>query len=85
MVRHPGNRNVGRWHEGQLPLFHATRAFTVLPKRWVVERTNAWNLRPRRLTMDHDRLLDVSEGWIWLAEARRLLRRITADAQRSAA
>ena len=85
VVRHPANRNVGRWHEGQLPLFQASRAFTVLPKRWVVERTNAWNLRPRRLTMDHDRLLHVSEGWIWLAEGRRLLRRVTADSPRSVA
>lgn len=78
VVRHPANRNVGRWHDGQIPLFDQPRGFVVLPKRWVVERTNAWNLRPRRLTMDHDRLLDVSEGWIWLAEARMLLRRLTA-------
>ncbi len=29
---------------------------------------------------DPDRNLDVSTGWIWLAEGRRLLRRITASA-----
>jgi transposase len=80
VVRHPGNRNVGRWHhEDQIPLFDDTAGFVVLPKRWVVERTNAWNERPRRMTRDHDRRLDVSTGWIWLADGRRLLRRLTTE------
>jgi len=78
IVRHPGNRNVGRWHEGQLPLFDTPKGFVVLPKRWVIERTNAWNDRPRRMNKDHDRNLAVSTGWIWLAEGRRLLRRLTS-------
>jgi putative transposase len=70
IVRHLGNCNVGRWHEGQLPLFNdIPQGFVVLPKRWVIERTNAWNDRPRRLNKDHDRNLDVSTGWIWLAKA----------------
>lgn len=77
VVRHPANRNVGRWVEGQLPLFDVPQGFVVLPKRWVVERTHAWNDRPRRLAKDHDRSLGVSAAWIWLAEARRLLRRVT--------
>ncbi|MBH8613368.1 transposase, partial [Pseudomonas mohnii] len=51
--------------------------FVVMPKRWVVERTHAWNERARRLIMHHDRLLDVSEAWVWLAEARMLARRLT--------
>jgi putative transposase len=76
VVRHPGNRNVGQWTGPQLPLFPAPSGFVVLPKRWVVERTNAWNLRPRRLVQDHDRNLAVSTAWIWLAEARMLLRRL---------
>jgi putative transposase len=79
VVRHPGNRTVGRWHEGQLPLFDdPSTGFVVLPKRWVIERTNAWNDRPRRMNKDHDRNLAVSTGWIWLAEGRRLLRRLSA-------
>jgi len=78
VVRHPRNRNVGRWHEeGQLPLFELPTGFVVLPKRWIIERTNAWNLRPRRMTTDHDRNLDVSAAWIWLTEGRMLLRRLT--------
>jgi len=78
VVRHPANRKVGRWQETQLPLFDAVKGFVVLPKRWVIERTNAWNDRPRRMNKDHDRNLDVSTAWIWLTEARMLLRRLTA-------
>jgi transposase len=82
VVRHPANRQIGRWAaEGQEDLF-STQAtatgFTVLPKRWVVERTHAWNERARRLIMHHDRLTTVSETWVWLAEARLLARRLTA-------
>ena len=66
IVRHPASRKGGRWSEGQMTLFEAPRHFTVLPKRWVVERTNAWNDRPRRMNKDHDRNLGVSTAWIWL-------------------
>jgi transposase len=84
VVRHPANRNVGRWTDGQLPLFEIPRGFVVLPKRWVVERTHAWNDRSRRLAKDHDRNLAVSAAWIWLAEARMLLRRVVADRESTA-
>jgi transposase len=77
VVRHPRNRNVGRWHHPQLPLFELPTGFVVLPKRWIVERTNAWTDRPRRMAKDHDRNLTVSTAWIWLTEGRMLLRRIT--------
>ena len=43
----------------------------------VIERTNAWNERPRRMNRDHDRNLAVSTAWIWLTEGRMLLRRLT--------
>jgi len=79
VVRHPRNRNVGRWHQGQLPLFEIPKGFVVLAKRWVVERTNAWTDRPRRMAKDHDRNLAVSTAWIWLTEGRMLLRRLTTQ------
>jgi transposase len=85
VVRHPRNRNVGRWHEGQLPLFDLPTGFVVLPKRWVIERTNAWNDRPRRMNKDHDRNLAVSTGWIWLTEGRMLLRRLTTTSSATVA
>jgi transposase len=82
IVRHPASRKGGRWQEqGELSLLDAPRPFTVLPKRWVVERTNAWNERPRRMNKDHDRNLAVSTAWIWLTEGRMLLRRITSSAE----
>lgn len=83
VVRHPANRNVGRWHQGQLPLWDTPTGFVVLPKRWVIERTNAWNDRPRRMNKDHDRNLAVSTAWVWLAEGRRLLRRLTTEAKKN--
>ena len=38
--------------------------FVLLPKRWVVERTNAWNGRARRLSKDYERRTDSSEAMI---------------------
>jgi transposase len=79
VVRHPANRQVGLWVKaGQQDLFSEVliNSFTVLPKRWVVERTHAWNERARRLIMHHDRLPCVSEAWVWLAEARILASRL---------
>jgi transposase len=81
VVRHPCNKNVGRWVRPEQPDLFAVAAddngFVVLAKRWVVERTHAWNERARRLIMHHDRLSAVSEAWVWLTEARMLLRRLT--------
>lgn len=81
VVRHPANRNVGRWvNDKQADLFTVqadAQGFVVQAKRWVVERTHAWNERARRLIMHHDRLPQVSETWVWLTGARLLLRRLT--------
>lgn len=82
VVRHPANGNVGRWvHTEQPDLFTVqadANGFVVLAKRWVVERTHAWNERARRLVMHHDRLAHVAEAWVWLTEAKLLLRRLTS-------
>lgn len=76
-------RDGGRssvWHQGQLPLFvEEPRVFKPLPKRWIIERTNAWNERPRRMNKDHDRSLAVSTAWIWLTEGQILLRRLMSS------
>ena len=81
VVRHPAGRNVGRWVRPEQPdlftLQGSAGGFVALAKRWVVERTHAWNERARRLIMHHDRLASVSETWVWLAQARALLRRLT--------
>lgn len=89
VVRHPANRNVGRWHDTQIPLplvECSQQGFTVLPRRWTIERTNSWTVGCRRLTMDHDRLIDVATGWIWVAHTQLLARRIAyAEASAQAA
>lgn len=77
VVRRPAKPKVGRWQQGRLPLFlDVAKGFVLLPKRWVIERTNAWNDRPRRMNKDHDRNLSVSAAWVWLTEGRMLLRRL---------
>ncbi|AST26534.1 IS5/IS1182 family transposase [Ralstonia pseudosolanacearum] len=77
VVRRPGNRSTGTLHDPQQPLWPQLQAsFVVLPKRWVVERTHAWNERCRRMVMHHDRKTSVSTAWVWLAEACILLSRL---------
>lgn len=80
VVQRPRSKGGGVWQGPQLPLFAALPDFQVLPKRWVIERTNAWSVRPRRLGKDHDQRLDVAEAWLWLAHAVILLRRVAAVA-----
>jgi putative transposase len=52
------------------------KGFSVLPKRWVVERTFAWLGRCRRLSKDYEGLTESSEVWIHLAMAGLMLRRL---------
>lgn len=53
--------------------------FVVLPKRWIVERTNAWMIRSRRLARDYERSAETEEAWIKLAMIRLMLRRISQE------
>lgn len=80
IVRRPGNGTTGTWHDttqAAVPLAELEAGFKVSPKRWVVERTHAWTERWRRTVMHHDRNLHISAAWVWLAEARMLLNRLT--------
>jgi len=52
-------------------------AFVALPKRWIVERTWSWLMNNRRLQVDYERDPIVTEGFIWAAHSRYLLRRLT--------
>ena len=71
VVRHPGNRSTGTWHDAQQPLWPevVAKGFVVQAKRWVVERTHAWNERARRLMARHDRSDWAPLAWVRLAEA----------------
>jgi putative transposase len=53
--------------------------FEALPKRWIVERTWSWIMNHRRLQVDYERNPVVTEGFIWAAHSRSLLRRLTAN------
>jgi putative transposase len=50
--------------------------FQVLPRRWVVERTLAWLGRFRRLNRDYERKPASSEGQVYIASIRIILRKI---------
>jgi len=67
-AHHVGVDVVTRIHPGR---------FEVLPKRWIVERTWAWLMNSRRLQIDYERDPLVTEGFIWAAHSRYLLRRLT--------
>ena len=83
VVKRPHHLNQ-TWHQAaSLPLFPEEtaqiRPFPILARRWIVERNNAWNERPRRMNRDHDRLLSVSRAWIWLIEARMMMAKLTVS------
>jgi transposase len=52
------------------------KGFTVLPKRWIVERTIAWLNRCRRLAKDWECLNRRALAFIQLASIRLMLRRL---------
>jgi putative transposase len=54
--------------------------FTVLPRRWVVERTIAWIGRYRRLSKEYEFLPASSEAMIYVAMSRLMLRRLARQA-----
>jgi len=54
----------------------AQKGFSVLPRRWVVERTFGWLGRHRRLSKDYEHLPATSETLIRLAMIRLMLGRL---------
>lgn len=52
------------------------QGFAVLPKRWVVERTFAWNGRYRRHSRDYERRMDSSESMIRISSLHLMIRRL---------
>jgi putative transposase len=58
-----------------------TRGFTPLEKRWVVERTNAWNGRCRRNSKDYERRIESSAAMIQISNIHLMLRRLSPRIQ----
>ncbi len=52
------------------------KGFHVLPRRWVVERTNAWITRRRRLSRDFEGTHTSGKSFIYLAMTRLMLSRL---------
>ena len=56
--------------------------FTPVRKRWVVERTNAWNGRARRNSKDYERRPESAAAMIYLSNIHLLLRKLAPSTQR---
>lgn len=56
------------------------KGFHVLPKRWVIERTNAWITSHRRLSRDFEGSHTSSESFIYLAMSRIMVGRLARAA-----
>jgi len=56
------------------------KGFTLLPKRWVVERSLAWLGRCRRHSKDYERRTDSSEAMIRVSAVHLMLRRLAPRA-----
>ena len=50
--------------------------FIVQPRRWVVERTNGWINRHRRLVRQYESTLTAHQAFVILSQIRLLLRRL---------
>lgn len=55
------------------------KGFTVLPRRWVVERSFGWLGRYRRLCRDFEHTVSSSEAMVYLASIRRTLKVVTTE------
>ena len=59
----------------------APKGFTVLPKRWIVERTIAWLNRCRRLAKDWECLNRKALAFLRWASIRLMLRKLCQETQ----
>jgi putative transposase len=59
-----------------------TKGFTPVRKRWVGERTNAWNGRARRNSKDYERKPESAAAMLHLSTIHLLLRKLAPSAQR---
>jgi putative transposase len=59
-----------------------SKGFTPVRKRWVVERTNAWNGRARRNSKDYDRKPESAAAMIHLSNLHLMLRKLAPSTQR---
>jgi putative transposase len=78
------NHALNAWLAEQRPAWRVevklrpagTKGFTPLEKRWVIERTNAWNGRCRRHSKDYERKVESSAAMIQISNIHLMLRRL---------
>lgn len=68
--------SVGHWVLQIVKRCDDVVGFTVLPRRWIVERTFAWLGKYRRLSKDYESLPQSSETMIYLAMINLMLHRL---------
>ena len=69
-------QTTGEWELEVVERPPGTRGFSVVPRRWVVERTFSWIARNRRMSKDYERKVQTSETLIQVAMVRLLLARV---------
>ena len=69
-------KNEGDWTLEVVEHSSDTRGFSVVPRRWVVERTFSWISRNRRMSKDYERKVQTCETLIQIAMIRLLLARL---------
>jgi putative transposase len=57
------------------------KGFTPLVKRWVIERSNAWNCKSRRNSKDYERTVSSSEAMIKISNIHLMLRGLAPSPQ----
>ncbi len=57
----------------------AERGFTLLPQRWIVERTFGWLGRYRRLSKDYEFFTQTGENLIYMAMINLMLHRLAPE------
>jgi putative transposase len=78
------NHELEAWRKENRPAWRiaittkepGVKGFVVIRKRWVVERTNAWNGRARRNSKDYERKPQSSEAMIMISNIQLFLRRL---------
>jgi transposase len=84
------NRALEEWLAANRPGWHlegkarptGSKGFTPVRKRWVVERTKAWNGRARRNSKDYERRPESAAAMISLSNIHLLLRKLAPSTQR---
>ena len=69
-------RQEAGWNLEVVAKLPGATTFTVLPHRWIVERTFAWLGKCRRLSKDYEQLLSSSTAMIRLAMIRLMTNRL---------